>query len=533
MPRDFDALVRAKYDVLVIGGGIHGLFAAYDAATRGLSVALVDRSDFGSGLSFNHQRTLHGGLRAMQTVSLRKVRQQIAERRTWARIAPHLLRPLPFLVATSGWTKRSRTAVRLGFALYDIVGRKRNAGVSPELHLPKAKLESAAATKRLFLGVNERGLSGGAVWYDYQIRHPDRLTWTVALAAREAGARLMNYVEALGPGNSDGVRVRDLVTGNEAILDAKTSIVATGSNVGAVLASFGVQSAPPLLRAMNMLLDRPARDIATAAPDSSGRMLTAVPSQGYVLVGTHQSQEPVNGHEDRPPEHAIDAFLAAANTAFPRLSAKRQDIRLLHYGLVPAVTRGRTADLLAEPAISRHEAEGVKLVSLVGVKYTTARWAAERAVTLACQMLGGHHRRSRTAAEPLPHAGIADVEGRLVETLRSLGVELDRDVIDHLTGWYGTEASDVVRYAADRNRLDRITPQSPVLTGEIAYAAERADALRLADAVLRRTPLGAAGHPGQDALEHAAEVMSQTLGWSHAERTEEVANTSEVFLRSS
>ena len=115
MPRDLEAFVQSKYDVLVIGGGIHGLFAAYDAASRGLSVALVDRSDFGSGLSFNHQRTLHGGLRALQTGHVRKTRQQILERRTWARIAPHLLRPLPFLVATSGWTSHSRSAVRLGF----------------------------------------------------------------------------------------------------------------------------------------------------------------------------------------------------------------------------------------------------------------------------------------------------------------------------------------------------------------------------------------------------------------------------------
>ena len=529
MPRDLDALAGAKYDVLVIGGGIHGLFAAYDAASRGLSTALVERADFGSGLSFNHQRTLHGGLRAMQSGNIGKVHQQILERRTWARIAPHLLRPLPFLVATSGWTTHSRSAVRVGFAIYDIVGRKRNAGVSPELHLPRAKLESAAATRRLFPGVNERGLSGGAVWYDYQIRYPDRLIWTVALAAREANARLINYVEAIGPGQG-GVRVRDVISGREAVIDAKSTIVAAGSGMGSVLKAFGVEGAPPMLRAMNMLLNRPARDIATAAPGSSGRMLTAVPWQGYILVGTHQSQEPVNGNEDRPPDQAIEAFLADANTAFPRLSAQRQDIRLLQHGLVPAVAKGRGVDLLPDPAIARHTGTGGShVVSLVGVKFTTARWAAERAVTLACRDHGGHHRRSRTAAAPLPHAGIADVEGRLVETLRAIGVELDRDVIDHLTGWYGTEASDVVRHAAARNRLDRIDPRSPVLAGEIAYAAEREDAIRLADAVLRRTALGAAGHPGGEALARAAAIMAETCGWPDARRAEELAATERVY----
>jgi glycerol-3-phosphate dehydrogenase len=533
MPRDLDALAQTKYDVLVIGGGIHGLFAAYDTASRGLSVALVERADFGSGLSFNHQRTLHGGLRALQTGRIRKTRQQIVERRTWARIAPHLLRPLPFLVATSGWTTRSRSAVRVGFAIYDLVGRHRNSGVSPELHLPRAKLESAAATQRLFPGANPR-LSGGAVWYDYQIRHPDRLTWTVALAAREAGARLINYVEAVGPTGAagTGVRVRDVLTGREADLETKVTIAAAGSSVGAVLASFGIQGGPPLLRAMNILLDRPARDIATAAPGTSGRMLTAVPCQGYVLVGTHQSQEVVNGHEQGPPEQAIDAFLSDANTAFPRLSAKREDIRLLHYGLVPAVARGSRVELLPDPVVERHSgAGGSRLISLVGVKYTTARRAAEDAVNAACREIGGHHRRSRTATTPLPHAGIADVEGRLVETLRALGVDLDREIIDHLTGWYGTEASDVVRHAVTCNRLERITDRSPVISGEISYAAEQADAVRLADAVLRRTPLGAAGHPGEDALARAAGVMAQSLRWSDARRAEEIETTSGVFFR--
>src|SRR6476646_9291666 len=126
MPRNVEDLARGRYDVLVVGGGIHGLFAAYDAAQRGLSVALVERGDFGSGLSFNHQRTLHGGLRALQTANLLKTRAQIRERRMWARIAPHLVRPLPFLIGTYRGGKRSRLAFKAGFMLYDFLGRSRN-----------------------------------------------------------------------------------------------------------------------------------------------------------------------------------------------------------------------------------------------------------------------------------------------------------------------------------------------------------------------------------------------------------------------
>jgi glycerol-3-phosphate dehydrogenase len=199
MRTDPATLAATRADLLIVGGGIHGLFAAYDAASRGLSVVLVDRGDFGSGLSLNHQRTIHGGLRDVGAGRLGKARRQVAERRAWAAMAPHLIRPLPFLIGTYRFTSRSRWAVKAGFALYDFVGRKRNTDVPPELHLPKGRLESAATTKRLFPGVRPEGLSGGAVWYDYQVRHPDRLNWTVALAARTAGARLANYVAAVGP----------------------------------------------------------------------------------------------------------------------------------------------------------------------------------------------------------------------------------------------------------------------------------------------------------------------------------------------
>jgi glycerol-3-phosphate dehydrogenase len=533
MPSALDPFASTRYDLLVIGGGIHGLFAAYDAAQRGLTVALVDRADFGSGLTFNHQRTIHGGLRSLGSGRIGKTRRQIDERRNWARIAPHLLRPLPFLIGTYGWTTRSRWAVRAGFRVYDLVGRKRNRHVSPELHLPRARLESAAATRRLFPGVTEPGLSGGAIWYDYQTRHPDRLAWTVALAARRAGAVLANWVQAETPlragGRVVGARVRDVITGRESDIEARVTIVAAGADARTLAPAFGIARTPPLLRAMNLLINRPARDIATAAPARSGRILTAVPWRGFVLVGTDQSDSTVEGSEPRPPAGAVEAFLADANATFSRLRATAQDIRLVHHGLTPAVVRNGKADLLPEPAVTRQTGDGAGVISLVGVKFTTARSAAERAVDAACAELAGRFRRSRTAATPLPHADIADVEGRLIETLRELDLALDRDVMEHLTSWYGTEASDVVRYAAQANLLDRLSPETPVLTAEMAYAVDHAQARALSDAVLRRTPLGSAGHPGRAAIERAAEIVSGKLGWTAERRASEIEAVEGVY----
>src|SRR5437763_809975 len=121
MKRDVDQLTRQTFDVLVVGGGIYGLTIAYDAAQRGLSVALVERDDFGSGASFNHLRTIHGGLRYLQTLDLRRARESLRERRTFARIAPDAVRPLAFVLPLTRSLTRGVTAMRTGFALDRLV----------------------------------------------------------------------------------------------------------------------------------------------------------------------------------------------------------------------------------------------------------------------------------------------------------------------------------------------------------------------------------------------------------------------------
>ena len=530
MTRDLDALAGTSYDLLVVGGGIHGLFAAYDAAARGMAVAVVDRADFGSGLSFNHQRTLHGGLRALQRLDVRACRQQIAERRTWARIAPHLLRPLPFLIGTYRTPKRSRVLFRAGLRLYDGMARRRNHDVPPELHLPACRLESRAATRKLFPAINEVGLTGGAVWYDYRTLHPDRLTWCVALAAARYGATLANYVDVVAPVEANGTIIgayaRDALTGQALELRARRTLLVAGSGLAPLHERYHCTGAPPLLQAMNVLIDRPAHDIALVAPSANGRMLTAVPWREMTLVGTAQSSSPVSPATPPPGPAEVEAFLHDANQAFPRLAATMAHVRLVHHGLVPAQLRGSSADLLAAPHIIDHARQRVPGVfSLVGVKYTTARLAAERAVDAVVGSLDARRPHGSTDSRFLPHGEVADTEGRIVECERAGGLALDADVVRHLAGWYGTEAVEVLTFAqASGHGGRRLTAASPVLAAEVAYAADRSLAVRLSDVVLRRTPLGSAGHPGAEALTAAADMLSAACGWDRARRDEELAD---------
>src|SRR6266705_3427341 len=129
MIRDLDALTGRTFDVLVIGGGIYGLAIAYDAAQRGLAVALIEKDDFGSGASFNHLRTIHGGVRYLQSFDIARARESVAERRTIARIAPHAVRPLPFAIPIYRSLTRGKLAMRAGFLLDRLVAFGRNRGV--------------------------------------------------------------------------------------------------------------------------------------------------------------------------------------------------------------------------------------------------------------------------------------------------------------------------------------------------------------------------------------------------------------------
>ena len=163
MIRDLDRLAGHTFDVLVVGGGVYGLTMAYDAAQRGLSVALIERDDFGSGTSFNHLRTIHGGLRYLQKLDFGRARESVRERRTMARIAPHALRPLPFAVPLYRSITKGKLAMRAGVLLDRIVAAGRNHGVAPSHRLPAGRVISRGNAVQNFPGRVVSALSSGKV----------------------------------------------------------------------------------------------------------------------------------------------------------------------------------------------------------------------------------------------------------------------------------------------------------------------------------------------------------------------------------
>lgn len=537
LTRDLVSLSDRTFDVLVVGGGVHGLAIAYDAAQRGLSTALVERGDFGGAASFNHQKTAHGGLRSLQTGDLRRARESVLERRTLARIAPRLLRPMPFLIGTYRSLTRSRLALRMAFRIDRTIGHDRNNGVEPELRLPAPRLVSRGAAERLFRGIRKEGLTGGAMWYDYQIVETDRLTIGFALAAAQHGAMLANHVEVVSAsrdsGRVAGARVRDRLTGADFAIAARLTINAAGARAGDVMGFFGVRREFPLVKAMNLVTSRSAGDLALASPTRAGRTLTLTPWRGIAIVGTSQSFGFVSPADETPTAEEVAALIADANDAFPALGLNADAVTLVHRGIVPAERdRAGRPTLKRHAEILDHEREGAPgALTVVGVKYTTARATAERAVDVALSRLGKHGARCETARHVLPGASIADHEALAIETEHRLGVAFDDRTRAHLTGVYGARCVQVIEIAAsDGALLARLGAQTAAIGAEVVYAIRHEAARHLDDVLMRRCAIGSGRWPGDDVAVRAADIAARELGWTAAQRNEEIEELKSRYL---
>jgi glycerol-3-phosphate dehydrogenase len=468
LKRDLALLADRQVDLAVVGGGIYGAAVAWDAAQRGISVALVEREDFGSGTSWNSLKTIHGGMRYLQTADLCRLRESARERRSLLRIVPDLVHPLPFLVPTYGHGPNGREVLALGLRLSDWLTRDRNDGLRPEWRIPDGRTVSARRALDLVPGLPRRGLTGAAVWHDAQASSSERLTLGFVHAAADEGAVVVNHAEVVAllraGGRAVGIAVRDALTGGTHEVKARLVVNAAGPWVDDVLGLCGIRRSPvALLRARNLVLRRPPPVPFAVGARSDGRYLFLVPWQGRTIVGTSYEAALEPPSDPR-------AFLDSAARAFPWASLDWADVTLIHEGLVPG--RGGASGLSTRPRLHDHESEdGLPgLVSLQGVKYTTARAVAEKAVDLVERRLGRSPTPCRTAvtllAKARPLAGSLEERGR----------------------------------AAVREEM----------------------AQTLADAVLRRLDLGTAGPPPAADLQALCRVMGAELGWDaareHAER---------------
>ncbi|MPZ21339.1 MAG: FAD-dependent oxidoreductase [Luteitalea sp.] len=534
--RDLSHLGNTTFDLLIVGAGIYGAAAAWDATQRGWSVALIDRDDFGGGTSFNNAKTIHGGVRSLQRGRLAEVRDYLRERRTLSRILPHLVHPLPFLIPTRRALSRHRWLLRPYFALYDLVSFDRNARTDPSTQLPRSRWIPRAECLAHHPLLDSTDVTGAMIWHDCQLYNSDRATLGFVRSAAEAGAAVANYVEArsliVDHGQVRGVRAYDRLTGEALDLRARIVLVAAGPWSEALVRTASTKRrdlVPAVSRAMNVIV-RPIPTEYALGGSARGRLFFLAPWRDVTIAGT--SHDPYDGQPDALAvgRGDVETLLDDLNDAFPGARLTLDDVRLVHRGLLPA-HRGSKVALLRRSVIRDHHRDGLDgLISMVGVRYTTARHTAEQAVTRAFARAGQRVPASRSASTPLDGGDIPDLDLFLARGLRDRPTGMTESTMRRLLLSYGTRCTELLTMMRRHPELARpLAKTCDVRRAEIVYAAREEMAMRLADAVLRRTEAGSAGHPGRDALLAAADIMTELHGWSEAVRDEEIANVERVY----
>ncbi len=549
MKRDLARLANTEFDVVIIGGGVYGLSAAWDAVRRGLTVAVLEKADWGHAATAGCFKLVHGGLRYLQNLDFIRMRTAIVERRRMMFMAPHLVQPLPFILPCYGHAIRGPEFMWAGLLANDLISADRNAGLDAAHRIPAGRIISAAACADQLPAIRRRGLSGGAQFHDAQMYSAERLCLAFGLSAHDHGAALANYAEVIGfvreAGALRAACVRDQLGGSEFAVRGRLFINMTNAWSEIVIRLAAGQ--PPeraVLRTKGIqVLTRPFSDrvgfaVETQQKDTTalitrgGRNLFITPWRGLSFMG--QTDKLYRGDPDaaRITGADVDEFLTEFNRACPGANLARADVRFWVGGLIPVGNddpNPEVAKFSRKFEILDHAAEGIpNLVSVNGAKYTVCRHAAEKTVNLALRKLGRPHRPSDTGHARLRGGAIADFDAFLRAALAQPMV--DEKTTRHLVFSYGTEIERIRAYGrADPDALRHIRGSSEVLRAEVLHAVREEMAQKLADVVMRRTDLGTAGHPGHAALEDCAAIMAAELEWSAERQAREVSETEKLF----
>lgn len=553
MRRNLSALANTEYDLVIVGGGIFGVCAAWDAALRGLSVTIIEKGDFAHATSANHFKMVHGGIRYLQHADIHRVRESSRERTALLRIAPHLVQPLPIVIPTYGHGIKGRGFLRAGLLLYDILTLDRNRGVQADRRIPRGRFISRHEVLELFSGIKEKSLTGGAVFCDGQIYNPPRLAISFLKSAVNRGADAANYVEATGflqkGDRVSGVKARDVLTGNQLEIRGKVVLNTAGPWAHRLLRrglGLRLNSSPTFSRDLAFVVSRcPTMRYAIAFStktkdadsvlDRGGRHLFAVPWRDYTLIGVWHVVSNEAPEKIGVTEKELQKFIDEVNEAYSGLALALDDISIINTGLTlfgeenrqgrDNMSFGKRSQLIDHNR--EHQLEG--LVTLIGVRATTARGMAEKAINIIVNKLGKRTPRSQTEVTPIYGGHIGFFEDFLRDAIGNGPPAINSRKMRALVHNYGSQYHQVLKYVKENPTWIEGVGESTVLKAEVIHAVREEMAQKLADVVFRRTDLATGGHPGDEALETCAHLMSSEMGWNENGLYKEVEEVKRTF----
>jgi glycerol-3-phosphate dehydrogenase len=530
-----EAIAGQRFEVVVIGGGITGAGVALDAASRGYSVALVERGDYAIGTSSRSSKMIHGGLRYLQNLDLGLVREALLERQLMVQLAPHLVYPTPFLIPSFGSERRDRK-VGAGLNMYDVmattrVGRSRremrsskdeDAGYywSPDRHRTVDRDEVLEMVPAL----GPRDPNDAYLFYDCQTDDV-RLVLTILGEAERFGAVMLNGAEVTdvlsANGRASGVAVLEAASGERFEVEAENVVNATGVFADRIRPEEVIEEedTPRIKpsRGTHLLIDRD--DISTGAsacivPAGEGRAIFALPWYGRTLVGTTDNDYEGDIEQPHPGERDIEYLLDAVNSFFG-IEVGRSDLVGAYAGVRPLISTGdpkKSVDISRRAELYETSSG---MLTITGGKLTTWRRMAKQTVDRIVER-EGREASCHTAEIPL------GMPARAEDLAAPEGV--GQLAVAQLAFRYGHAARTVLKLASEDPKLAApMVEGRPDLLAEAVVAARLEQARTVADVLLRRTRLGLVAAPqlrGADAVQAVADAMGEELGWSRRAKRE-------------
>lgn len=510
-------LAEQKFDVIVIGGGANGAGIAREAAYAGYRTLLVERLDFGAGTTSRATRLIHGGLRYLEHGEFGLVYESLGEREELLRDAPHLVRPLRMLAPVYRGDGRPVWKVRAGLVLYDLFSFRKS--------LPRHRAMPQRALADYEPGLNRDGLRAAYTFYDAQVEFPERLVAESVRDFTDAGGVAMNHTSAvklISPGGAlRAIVLRDECSGEPAELEVKVAVNAAGPWADEVIAESDAERHERLVggtKGSHLVVEWPGapKHAIFASARADGRPFFILPWYRLTLVGTTDLRYDGDPSAARCTPEELQYLLDEATRLFPATPLRREHVLYTYSGVrpLPYTPKGDESTITRSHFIIDHVKRGGPsgLLSIVGGKLTTYRSLARLAIPAIAKHVA-------PSAEPI-HAPRKDRSSDLSFARTAIDRSLDANPLSI----YGPRAEELrAMIAEDPTLAVPICQHNPDVLAQVAYAAEREQAVTLADALLRRLPVGWSKCHALDGAQRAARVIAQRLGWGEERVAHEIA----------
>ncbi len=511
------------YQLTIIGGGIYGAALCWEATHRGIKTLLVEQDDYACGASSNSLKTIHGGLRSLQSLNLNAVLKGIRERSIFLRISPNYVSPLPCILPTTTSLMKSKPVVGMGLLLYNMLSQINMFASGRDKKIPRTHLLSRRKFIELAANINAEGITGGAMWHDAQVKNTERLVWQFIKSALDLGAVAINHTVAVKhkDDRSDGrhdVLVRDQITGREKMITTSAIVDASASwnFIKRCPATQKQDEDLTFLKSVNIIVKKNIFDIAVGTnikiDGHNSRLYFFAPWRDCTIIGTWYSSVEPYPEKSFSQDEAV-ACIDEINAAFNKKLLAIDDICNVHIGFLPADKNPHNDTVtLDKNLLSNYqlkdwsEQAGMKNVySLRGTKYTLARHDAEQVIDQLAISMNWEVTASRSDHLPIFQAMSAPDQPHPLST----------DIIDNLLKNYGTGTELLLDHIRTHPQsAERIPGTRHHIMAEIQHTVFYEQALTLRDLLKRRLAIGDRAPPDLETAQYCATVMQQLLSWS-------------------